>query len=227
MREFVNPQERKQKTEAFLEENGISYNKFLGTIDSSKEVTIKSKLEIFKRLIAGVFMQMHASTFGTSRFNESRIKTEKIIRDMKATYLLDDLEKQLLKKRCPEEVANGVYWNTEALVAICWALGLVKDEDMISTEQAGRDLIDIQVKACCMPMDEMVEKSTVRDIEDILDMLDLYFRYHWVLTEKMYAPNNITIKTGDLDLDVVIERRKALEWLISDVDNWSEVRMDT
>ena len=32
---------------------------------------------------------------------------------------------------------------------------------------------------------------------------------------------------GVLDPEVVLERRKGLEWLISDIDDWNEISLDT
>jgi len=57
-----------------------------------------------------------------------------------------------------------------------------------------------------------------------LDMLDLYYRYHWACVEKRVQPNT---NIGPLNPDVVVERRKGLEWVISDIEEWDEISLDT
>ena len=55
-------------------------------------------------------------------------------------------------------------------------------------------------------------------------MTDLYYRYHWACVEKSINPQT---NIGDLNPEVVLERRKGLEWLISTKDDWNEISLDT
>ena len=76
-------------------------------------------------------------------------------------------------------------------------------------------------KADC---NEFKKSCRLRSIEEILDMTDLYFRYHWACVEKRLKPET---QTGNLNPDVVIERRKALEWVISDEYDWNDIALNT
>ena len=55
-------------------------------------------------------------------------------------------------------------------------------------------------------------------------MLDLYYRYHWACVEKRIKPDTII---GSLDGEVVWERRRGLEWLVSDMEDWNKISLDT
>ena len=56
-----------------------------------------------------------------------------------------------------------------------------------------------------------------------LDMLDLYYRYHWACVEKRIKPET---SIGNLNPSVVVERRE-LEWLISETQDWYDISLDT
>ena len=55
-------------------------------------------------------------------------------------------------------------------------------------------------------------------------MLDLYYRYNWATVEKQINEN---ANIGSLNPEVVPERRRALEWLISDTYDWFDISLDT
>ena len=55
-------------------------------------------------------------------------------------------------------------------------------------------------------------------------MLDLYYRYSWACRENKI--DSIT-RIGKLNPDVVIERRRGLEWLISKETDWFNISLDT
>ena len=66
--------------------------------------------------------------------------------------------------------------------------------------------------------------SRLRNVEKILDMLDLFYCYHWACVEKQIRPET---ETGKLNPEVVVERRRGLEWLISEEQDWNEISLDT
>ena len=57
-----------------------------------------------------------------------------------------------------------------------------------------------------------------------MDMLDLHYRYHWATEEKRLRPET---EIKDLNPDVLMERRRGLEWLISEESDWFDISMDT
>ena len=76
----------------------------------------------------------------------------------------------------------------------------------------------------CASFDEFLGKCKIRDIEEILDELDLEYRYHWAIVNKSIDEST---NIGQLDGEVVYERRKALEWLFSEENDWNKISLDT
>jgi hypothetical protein len=54
-------------------------------------------------------------------------------------------------------------------------------------------------------------------------MLDLYYRAHWFIVDG-YVNG---YETGDFDGGVIVERRKALEWVLDDTLDWDDIPLDT
>ena len=113
-------------------------------------------------------------------------------------------------------------WSYECYWSLVWALGLIDDikdaSGICDCKKAGSIVYD------CKNYDEFKSKCKLRDIEEILDMLDLYYRYHWACVEKRIKPDTII---GSLDSEVVWERRRGLEWLVSDMEDWNKISLDT
>lgn len=73
-------------------------------------------------------------------------------------------------------------------------------------------------------VNEFKDKCKMRNIEEILDMLDLFYRYHWATTQKRLHPET---PIGTLNPSIVVERRRGLEWLISEEKDWYDISLDT
>ena len=66
----------------------------------------------------------------------------------------------------------------------------------------------------------------IRDASAIcLDMLDLYYRCHWACVQHKHIDPSCPV--GSLNEEVVYERRRGLEWLISEEDDWHDISLDT
>ncbi len=59
--------------------------------------------------------------------------------------------------------------------------------------------------------------------QELFMMLDLYYRLHWWMRDSELTGRD----TGDVRLDIVMERRKALEWVMDLFCDWDSVEMST
>jgi hypothetical protein len=117
-----------------------------------------------------------------------------------------------------EQSSTSLYWYIEAIWALAWAGSLVDELSVI--EPVSPDL------AKFLPDIENGEDSSalrgrfrLRPTEELFGMLDLYFRAHW------YARDGHLNRysTVPFDLDVIMERRKALEWVADrDIEDWDD-----
>lgn len=122
-----------------------------------------------------------------------------------------------------EQERTDISWYVEALWAMVWAGQLI--ENLSVDQPVGNNL------ASLLPNLQLNEDAgsfrrqfALRPVEQVYRMLDLYFRAHW------YARNGQLngYSTEPFNLDVIMERRRALEW-ISDrtISDWEDTPQDT
>lgn len=124
-------------------------------------------------------------------------------------YSLSRHERSILtNESLTEQETINLYWYIEALWAMVWAGQLT--EDLALDEHVGGNL------ASLLPNLQLNEdgysfrrRFLLRPFEEIYGMLDLYYRAHWYARDGQL--NNYS--TEPFNLDVIMERRRALEWI--------------
>jgi hypothetical protein len=110
----------------------------------------------------------------------------------------------------------------ESLLALAWALGFIKKLDF------GRHCALSLSAAFPKPRlgessDAFRQSAKMRAVSDIVEALDLAYCLHWSIRNEELQGR---IVSHAVDPHVVIERRRALEWILSNED-WDSVPMDT
>jgi len=72
----------------------------------------------------------------------------------------------------------------------------------------------------CNNYKDFASKCLFRDVNDILDLADLTYRYDWYCVDCEAKGLEATINP-----EVVVERHRALNWIISD-DSWDKVEIN-
>ena len=142
------------------------------------------------------------------------------------THYLTPSELAYLKagKQSKEQKAN-YSWNKEAIFALLWAVKLVKDLRDLKQMKMGDVYSLIPPEAS----EEKFRKSLkLRNEKDLLKELDFFYLLHWTLKHEPQPNKLLSFFTNKIpiEIDVVMERRRALEWLFSKED-WDDVAMDT
>ena len=136
---------------------------------------------------------------------------------------LNAKERRLTDGSYVQQDIIDVVWEYESYWTLVWALGLVEDitdaEDICDCPQA------VRFVSQSGSYEEFRGKCSLRSAEEIMDMLDLYYRYHWAVVQHEQIDKKFPI--GGLNTDAVSERRRGLEWLISDTDDWNRISLDT
>lgn len=134
-------------------------------------------------------------------------------------------ERDLLTKEnqeLSEQERVNLFWYIEALWALMWAGSLI---DELPVDRPVEDYM-----ASLTPnvqLDEGTEKFSermrLRPHNDLYAMLDLYYRAHW------YARNaQLNGKpSGNFSIDVIMERRRSLEWLLDPKSDWDNTNSST
>jgi Domain of unknown function (DUF4272) len=116
---------------------------------------------------------------------------------------------------------NGLHWYLEGLWALMWA------SNMIDSLEAEQHVGDNQ--ASLMPNLEHDEDNkkiaainNLRSEIEIYSMLDYYYRLHWYCVDERLNGKQTTLDEG-----IIVERRRALEWVFNRSADWDNVEMST
>ena len=115
---------------------------------------------------------------------------------------LTRMERRVIDGEASYDEAVNMGWKYESLWALMWAMGLVKELNF------PKDICDCNFVMKTFGGD-FSERVKMRGTDEILQALDLVYRYHWACVN---ARVNGT-KSAGLDEEVVMERRGGLEWL--------------
>jgi hypothetical protein len=117
---------------------------------------------------------------------------------------------------------NRFQVQVEAMWALAWAMGIVNEMDF-GKDCDNRFVTMLPNLKQSQSSSEFRKKSNPRSLEQVVAALDLAYCLHSATRE-----SGLTGKRppGNLDADLVVERRRALEWLLSK-EAWDEVPLDT
>lgn len=217
------PKERRAASIERLKKHGIAYTENLPVICSASEVKLRSVDEICKRAIASLLtVQLAFDLEADVNVLESIEFITQLLEQYGVMQDLNELEKKMVYGgHCVQDILD-VIWEYECYWSLVWALGLIDDisEDFDTCDC--RRAIDL-VKPC-ENFAQFKSKCKLRSVEEILDMLDLYYCYHWACVDKRINPQTAT---GQLDEEIVMERRRGLEWLVGEENDWHSISLDT
>lgn len=215
------------RREATLKKLGfwnIDHCKGLPLIEDYK--LCKSEDQICKRFIASLFSSMLACDYLQDRdfykTDGKKITEQAIVEFGLKNYLFPDEKKVLVE--CDEHVAVNVSWTVECSYSLAWVLGLITTEEMEAPGEPEGDHGLFQFIQPFHNFEDFKASCNLRQPSEIMDMLDLYYNYHWACVDNRLNPDT---NCCELNEEVVMERRKALEWLICKDKNWDSISLDT
>ncbi len=147
------------------------------------------------------------------------------IRDHWLDADLVESERSVLKKSnadLTEQEQLNLHWYLEALWALAWAGGLI---DRLPFDQpVGNNLASL-----CPNLQrnedglQFTRRIRLRPHAELFGMLDLYYRLHWWTRNAQLHGR----PTGNVSIDIIMERRKALERVLDARHDWDNVEMST
>lgn len=220
---IITPQERRNKTIETLKKKGIIINENLPLLPSSEEVNFKSDTEIMNRIIAAFTAIQVACSIRNGEDYDSSVKymidfMNKCKGD--SSYLLDK-ERRILENNYSEQDVIDIIWTYECVFTLMWAIGYKADKyelDVSKICSGDAVIYDMKLIADGTNFSPNLKK------EKALNMLDLFYCYHWACVEKQIHPE---APIGNINYEVVVERRRALEWLINDENDWFNIELNT
>jgi hypothetical protein len=132
---------------------------------------------------------------------------------------LCESERKVLKSKNPsEQQSTNLFWYLESLWALMWVGNLIES---LPFDQHVED----RLASMCpnLQENEGIEKFSskikLRSDDETFEMLDLYYRLHWWTRDAQLNGR----KAGKVSLDIIMERRKALEWCMDESVDWDNV----
>lgn len=216
--------ERKLRSLEILKAQEIPFLQELPLIESSYEVYNRSVDEIARRAIAlcisANFAIDVANAETKKEIRASKKFFEKLLDSYKVRNDLSESEKKLFETM-DKNLAIQISWQFEGLVILYWALGILQDISYPNVLTNPQVLSSILSEA--KTYIEFVNRCELRNVHEILDLADLTYRYDWYCVDAKL--NNVDL--GDkLNPEIVLERHRALNWLIQNA-NWDDVNIDT
>jgi hypothetical protein len=157
--------------------------------------------------------------------SESIIFFKNLINDNNWNKYLTKKEIFLLnKKKISSNDLIQISWFKESIYVLIWSIGLVKNEDLYNN----LDEIDLSNYYNLIPPEneyELFLNNSLLNEEDFYKLLDYYYLLNWSIKSEK-APFFFKSKYNNR-LSLVMERRKALEWLCDSSLDFDNIILDT
>ena len=205
---------RKAATTAALAARGITVPYTLPPLICEDELALRSRDEAVDRARALLLVALRAESVASGE----AMPVETLLSKMPlADDALSPQEQAFLAQEAPskEDCAQFI-WRYESLYLLEWALSLV---EALPYPDAPAD--SAAVVATLIEM----RGPRLRPAAEILDALDLHYRLHWHIRQSRLKHG---IEAAGIDADVVMERHRALNWLVRfQHAGWDEVDTPT
>ena len=198
-------QERKDISIEILKSQGVPFIDHLPLVYETSEVAPREKDEVIARAICSFAAIMCACTIkdnGELTDEDKQYAKDFLDNRFGCIDKLTRMERRVIEGEASCDEAVKVSWKYESLWALMWAMGLVKKLDF------PKDTCDCDFVMKTFS-DDFSERVKMRGTDEILQALDLIYRYHWACVNARVNGS----KSAGLDEEVVMERRGGLEWL--------------
>lgn len=207
---------RKERSEAVLaaEDVPISFN--LPPIVDARQALPRSHEAVVRRALA----ILCTAVKGEGLPQEA---VEALIHDFGVWGDLSPEELAFVEDMTPDTFTRVQFaWRYEAAWVMLWAISAVEELEpprQIVNVRAIGEIVRGKTVATLM------KKTSLRPIDEILDLADLTYRYRWALVDARLEGRE---PPAGLDPGVALERHRALNWLIGYLgQDWDDVTPDT
>jgi len=208
--------QRRSRSEALLRSEGVPINRHLPVSETEDEAKRRSKDEVALRAFCLLLVAVKGEGL-------EQPVVDRIVQDFRLREALTPKERAFIDVTAPSLHDRVQFsWRYEAAWVLLWALGYV------SSLQKPTKTCDVQFAVRKMrdwgPVG-FAASAKLRSLQEILDEVDLIYRYHWAVVEARVQgePTPANLEPG-----VVLERHYALNWLIGYMDQeWDDITTDT
>lgn len=226
---ITTPQERRVKTLERLRKQKIAVNEHLPLLPSGEVVKVKSMEEVKKRALASmVSIQLACSIRNDEDYAKSLAGAGQMMDAWDVS--IDDflprervlIQNKYTQKGNTDELSKqgviDIIWSYETYYSLIWSLDLIGGKELMDASNTCNTVRAISI---AQMINDIASKLV--NTEKILDMSDLFYCYYWACAEKKIRPETAA---GKLNPEVVAERRRGLEWIISEEKDWNKISLN-
>lgn len=202
----------RDKTIQVLIKNNIPLHPHLPLLEKPK---FRSSIEISHRVIALY------SLAGIANGAAGGLIKEWLVDDGGWGFLSEIEQEKVSRENLVRNEINELSWKQESLYALCWCSALTEDMTWPISEANITDIFQFIPPE--VPISEFVGSTKLVDTEQIVQQLDLYYCLHAAIVH----PELWNESDTKLKIEVILERRQALEWVCSKHISWDEISLDT
>ncbi|WP_394776136.1 DUF4272 domain-containing protein [Flavobacterium sp.] len=204
----------KDDNDKIINQKGYVVNNWLPILDTPNLRTleeIKGRMSVMNALINIAF---EAPVFIIKNW----------IEDHDLSQYLSDSEKEILGKQNEDLTQfeiNSLRWYLESLWAFMWVTNMIPGLE--AEEYIGDNM------ASLLPnLENGDDNSKINNLKtskseiEICTVLDYYYRLHWYCVDERLNGREAKLNEG-----LVYERRKSLEWIYNQENDWDNVEMST
>ncbi len=208
--------ERRQRSMDILAGENVPLNEWLPVIETTEQLELPTQEQVLDRALALIVLAAKGEGV-----EEGTIAM--LVRDYGLQDAFSPREQQLMAlDEITLQQAAEMTWRYEAAHTLFWALGFVEELEGPRSQCDVKALIELINE---YDRKAFSEKAALRSEAEILDQVDLIYRYRWALVE---ARINGEEPPAGLDPDVAMERHQALNWLMYHAETgWDDVPLDT
>jgi hypothetical protein len=208
----MNANELKRVSEIRLKSLGISVPAHLPEIESDEDLNPKSSDDVARKISAlGYIIGMG---YGADTKDLISKIEQYSLSDFVSPY---EWERLKVPSLLTEQDKINFKWLAECVYAFTWCLSLLKLEAL---KQCPNNLADI-VPPRVSP-DIFINGKSLRNWTELKQEADFYYRLHWFTREC-----RLTGKKSPIGEEIIMERRRALDWVIGVSDAWDDMPSDT
>lgn len=197
----MNSNQRKARSETFLESKGISFDSQLPPIEADYES--RSVREIARRAMCLTLVALKAEGMTSEEVTEFK-------REHGLDVFLSRDENRFLVAKPSDQDARWV-WRFEALHVLLWALGYVVELGFPDVESDAATEVEFLRE---LGPDGFVQGALLRSNEQILDGADWVFRLHQSVVDER-------VGTEDVIEEQVEQWSAAFDWLTREEESWN------
>jgi hypothetical protein len=206
--------DRRQRSIAAVKAMGLPWSDQLPVIEDEARIQPRTVDEVASRCLATGFCALKGE-------ENDQALVDHLVEEYAASGMFSPKERAFLRDPSPaKQVLTDFAWRYECVHVFLWALGYLPALNPPSQPaEVGKEVGIIRDQG----RTEFANRARLRPLREILEQADLYYRLHWAASELRRKGT----ASDKVDEEIVVERHRALNWLIRHLDQaWDDVTTD-